>query len=59
MLLALLSSIVDIRGLSRLAHQYGALLSVDNTMMSTYLQKVSPDFSQRLSRPTHTLPASV
>ena len=37
-----LHSIVDIRGLSRLAHQYGALLSVDNTMMSPYLQKVDP-----------------
>ena len=36
-----LYSIVDIRGLSQLAHRYGALLSVDNTMMSPYLQKVS------------------
>ena len=34
-------SIVDIRGLTQLAHRYGALVSVDNTMMSPYLQKVS------------------
>ena len=46
----LVHSIVDIRGLSRLARQYGALLSVDNTMMSPYLQKVSQPFTSTLHK---------